>query len=343
MLAQAPPADPMDKKAEQSYQEGLKSLQQRAWGVALSYFRKADKQDGGHCLPCQEQMIKIGLQSKDWKAVEDGAAGLATEVKEPKQQAVAHHYLGLAYENQGGDRHQSELLAHAHEEFTKALALYPQLTDAVFEDGKALAQLHRDDEAKAEFQKFVAMTPEGLFKHWRAQQFVNKPELARANLVPEFGFFTGDGKRVGVRDFAGKVVLVYFWSTTCETCDYGLPRLREIAKKFQDQPLVLLSVSADYDGAAWRAFLSKNNVPGLQYRDGFNGPVAQAFGVGVHLESTVDNAVPAVWSSSHAMKEDVPKTFTIDADGVLQDEKLSDSLIGRLQELIARAGENQAK
>src|SRR5215469_11337489 len=107
--------DSIDKKAAQSYQEGLKSLQQRAWGVALSYFRKADKQDGSHCLPCQEQMIQIGLHTKNWKAVEDGAAALATEVKESKQQAVAHYYLGLAYENQGVEKHQSDLLSRAQD------------------------------------------------------------------------------------------------------------------------------------------------------------------------------------------------------------------------------------
>lgn len=343
LFSQGAPDASMDKKVAQSYQQGLQSLQQRNSGVAVSYFRKADKQDGGRCMPCQEQLIQIGLQTKDWKAVEDGASELATEVKEPKQQAVAHHYLGLAYENQGLDKDQTDLLSHAHDEFTKATSLYPQLLDAVFEDGKVLAHLRRDDEAKTEFQKFVAITPEGLFKRWRAQQFINKPELARANLVPEFGLFTADGQRISVRDFVGKVVLVHFWSTTCDTCRYALPRLREIAQKFQGQPFVLLSVSVDHDNAAWQAFLSKNDVPGLQYRDGFNGPLAQLLGVRVNFQSSVENAVPSVWTSSYGLKEDVPKTFTIDADGVLQDEKLSDALIGKLQELIAHAGHSQVK
>jgi hypothetical protein len=42
------------------------------------------------------------------------------------------------------------------------------------------------------------------------------------------------------------------------------------------------------------------------------------------------------------MKEDVPKTFTIDADGVLQVDKVSDSLDARLQEMIARAEQSEA-
>lgn len=340
LFAQDSPAGPIGKKAQKSYQEGLANLQQHADRVALWYFRDADKQDQGHCLPCHEQMVKIGLAIKDWKAVEDGAAGLASEVQEPQQQAVAHYYFGMALANEGIDQHQNDLIICAHDEFSKANSFYPNLPDIVFEDGKALAQLHRDDEAKAQFEKFIAMTPDGQFKRWRAQQFVAKPELARANLVPEFSVVTVDGQRVTVRDLAGKVVLVHFWATSCDTCARALPRLRAIAKKFQDQPFVILSVSADYQPAVWRSFLEKNDVPGLQCMEGFNGPIAQAFGVGTHIESNVENPIAGAWKSSWGMKQDLPKTFTIDADGVFQEEELSDALDGRLQELLAHAGPN---
>ncbi len=344
LFAQDSAGGPTDKKAQKSYQQALESLQQRAWGVALWYFRDADKQDHGQCLPCHEQMVKVGLAIKDWKAVEDGAAGLASEVQEPKQQAVAHYYLGMALTNEGIDQHQSDLITRAHDEFSKAISLSPHFSDIIFEDGKALAQLHRDEEAKAQFEKVVAMTPDGEFKRWRAQQFIGKPELARANLVPEFAAITLDGQRITVRDLAGKVVLVYFWATSCDTCARALPHLRAIAKKFQNQPFEILSVSVDYDPAAWRSFLQKSDVPGLQCMEGFNGPVAQAFGVGFHFQSNVDHPITGMWVSSWGMKQELPKTFTIDADGVFQAEKLSDSLDGRLQELLARAGsQSEAK
>jgi len=101
LSAQDSPEGLTEKKAQKSYQQALESLQQRAWGVALWYFRDADKQEHGHCLPCHEQMVKLGLAIKDWKAVEDGASGLASEVQEPKQQAVAHYYLGMALRHEG--------------------------------------------------------------------------------------------------------------------------------------------------------------------------------------------------------------------------------------------------
>ena len=349
LFAQDPTPGPSDKKAQKSYQQGLQSLQQREPDEALWYFRDADKQDHGHCVPCQEQMVQLGLTKTDWKDVEVGASELASEMQEPKQQAVAHYYLGMALEHQGIDGHVTDLLSHAHDEFAKAISLSP-LPDIVFEDGKTFAQLHKDEEAKAEFQKFVAMTPEGAFQRHRAEQFINKPDLARANMVPEFAVRTADNHVISARELEGKVVLVYFWASTCDMCNRALPRVREIAKKFQSQPFVLLSISVDYQEPAWRSFLEKNDMPGMQYRDGYNGPLAQVFHAGLRFQSNVDhplggvgNSMAGVWRQSFGMNEDVPKTFTIDANGVLQSEKLSDSLDATLQQLIDSTGQNAAK
>jgi len=56
----------------------------------------------------------------------------------------------------------------------------------------------------------------------------------------------------------------------------------------------------------------------MQCRDGgFEGPIAKLFGI-----------------------HSIPHTFTIDADGVLQDEKIGDAAIeGKLKKLVARAKE----
>ncbi len=97
--------------------------------------------------------------------------------------------------------------------------------------------------------------------------------------------------------------------------------MREIAKKFQRQPLVVLSVGLDSDEQKWKEYISKNNMSWLNYRDGgFTGSIANLFGV-----------------------KAIPHTFTIDADGVLQDEHIGDASIeGKLKKLVARAQELQA-
>jgi peroxiredoxin len=98
--------------------------------------------------------------------------------------------------------------------------------------------------------------------------------------------------------------------------------MQKIAKKFEGEPLVVLSVSLDQDEQKWKDFIAKNGMTWPQYLDGgFTGPVSRLFAV---------NAIP--------------HTFTIDADGVLQDEQIGDSSVeGKLKKLIARAKEVQGK
>jgi thiol-disulfide isomerase/thioredoxin len=129
-----------------------------------------------------------------------------------------------------------------------------------------------------------------------------------------------DGQRISMDDLQGKVVLLDFWATWCGPCREALPHIRNVAKKFQGEPLIILSVSLDTDEKKWREFVAKNEMTWPQYFDGgFTGSVAKMFGV-----------------------KAIPHTFTIDADGVLQDEHIGDASIeGKLKKLIARARELQ--
>lgn len=151
--------------------------------------------------------------------------------------------------------------------------------------------------------------------------YISQPELARALMAPPFAVSTIDGKKISLDDLQGKVVLIDFWATWCEPCREALPHVREIAKKFDGQPLVVLSVSVDTDETTWKEFVAKNEMTWPQYCDhGFTGPVAKSFGV-----------------------QAIPNTFTIDADGVLQDQHIGDSDIdGKLKKLVKRAQQKLA-
>jgi peroxiredoxin len=97
--------------------------------------------------------------------------------------------------------------------------------------------------------------------------------------------------------------------------------MQKIAKTFQGQPLVVLSVSLDSNEQKWKDFIAQNEMTWQHYRDGgFEGPISKLFSV-----------------------QAIPHTFTIDADGVLQDERIGDASIeGKLKKLVARAKELQA-
>jgi hypothetical protein len=92
-------------------------------------------------------------------------------------------------------------------------------------------------------------------------------------------------------------------------------------KNFRASPWWCLVSASTPNEQKWKEFISKNGMTWLHYRDaGFAGSIANLFGV-----------------------KEIPHTFTIDADGVLQDEHIGDvSIEGKLKKPVARAQELEA-
>jgi len=321
VFAQQTADGPADAKAQKTYKDGLQLLQAGREDWALDSFKKADKQDGGHCLACQEKIIKYGEELGDWKAAELAATEMVAEAHGNLETAHAHYRLAMIYMEEGLPKHKTEFFTRAHDELTQALAAYPQFANALFLDGRALANLQQDDAAKARFEQYLQLAPAGDPAARRAQRFISSPDLARARLAPAFEVMTVDGQRISMDELQGKVVLLDFWATWCGPCREALPHMKEIANRFQGQPLVILSVSLDDDAQRWKDFIAKNEMTWPQYRDGgFTGPIARLFDVVA-----------------------IPTTFTIDAVGVMQAEHVGDASIeGRIKKLIAAAREAEA-
>src|ERR1700733_5818133 len=85
---------PTDEKAQKTYKEGLEYLQQRRTAQALGDFKKADKQDSGHCLVCQQKIIKYGIELREWKTADFAAEEMVAQAQGPKNVALAHYQFG---------------------------------------------------------------------------------------------------------------------------------------------------------------------------------------------------------------------------------------------------------
>jgi thiol-disulfide isomerase/thioredoxin len=319
-FAQDKPDGPTNEKAQKTYKDAQKSLDEHMTAAAFGEFKKADKQDGGHCHACQKQIIKYGIELGEWKDAELAAEEAVADAQDDRNTALAHYEVALIFMREGQQKHKDEIYARAHEELTKALAAVANFPDAIFLDGRLLALMKQDDAAKAPFEQYAKMRPADDPTRQRALRYVSDPELARARMVPAFAVTTLDGQRVSMDALQGKVVLLDFWATWCGPCREALPHVRELAKKFQGQPLVILSVSLDQDEQKWKEFVAANGMTWPQYRDGgFTSPISKMFSVTAN-----------------------PHTFTIDADGVLQDEHIGDASIeGKLKKLVAHAHEMQ--
>ena len=312
------PGEPTDPKARKTYAGAMDWEMHRHFDAAISDYRKANKQDGGHCSECLRRAYLLARKTGAFKDEVEVAREMLTQAATNEEKADAHYWLGLGLQAQGIDKKKEECFSESCDEFKTAFGLDPRLADAHYAHGVSLAYLHQDDAARAEFAAFLQRDRPGSTLHPRAERFVNHIELARATMAPMFSLTTLDGRKISMDGLAGKVVLIDFWATWCGSCREALPRIRKIAQKFDGQPLVVLSISLDKDDARWKDFVAKNGMTWMQYRDGgLNGAIARLFNV---------DAIPA--------------TFTIDADGVLEDQHVGDADIeGKLKKLIVRAAE----
>jgi thiol-disulfide isomerase/thioredoxin len=312
------PGEPTDLKARKTYASALDWERHGHDDAAMDDFRKANKQDGGHCWACLSRAYFLAIKLDAYRDAVEIAREWLAAAQTDRQKAEVDFRLAMALQEQGVKEKKDKYIAESADDFKTALELYPGLAGAHYHYGVTLAHLHQDDAAKAEFSAFLEQDRKEPLLHPRAERFLDHVELARAKMAPPFSVTTLDGQRISMDSLAGKVVLIDFWATWCGPCVNALPHMRAIAHRFEGQPLVVLSISLDADEGKWKDFVGKNQMTWLQYRDGgFTGRISTQFGV---------TAIPA--------------TFTIDADGVLEDQHVGDADIeGKLKKLIARAVE----
>jgi peroxiredoxin len=71
---------------------------------------------------------------------------------------------------------------------------------------------------------------------------------AERKRAPGFELTDAEGKPVRLSDYAGKVVLLDFWATSCGPCKKSIPWMIELADKYRDAGLAVVGVSMDEEG-----------------------------------------------------------------------------------------------
>lgn len=114
--------------------------------------------------------------------------------------------------------------------------------------------------------------------------------------APDFELRDKDGKKVRLKSYRGKVVVLNFWTITCGPCREEMPSIEDMARIFEDDDdVVVLTVTADED---WQT-------------------VRQLFPDG-------DPAMPVLFDPERAIINGkygtrlFPETWIIDGDGIIR-------------------------
>ena len=105
-----------------------------------------------------------------------------------------------------------------------------------------------------------------------------KKILQNGDKSPIFKFTDINGKKVSLKDFRGKYVLIDLWSTTCTPCKYQLPHLTKLKEKMEGENIVFIYISIDRDKKRWEKYVKDENLGGIQLYAGEERAYMHAYG-----------------------------------------------------------------
>jgi len=82
--------------------------------------------------------------------------------------------------------------------------------------------------------------------------------------APNAEFYDSDGNVSKISDYKGKVLYIDTWATWCGPCKREIPFLKTLEESYHGKNVQFISVSTDKDIAAWKAFIAKESMSGLQ-------------------------------------------------------------------------------
>jgi thiol-disulfide isomerase/thioredoxin len=107
---------------------------------------------------------------------------------------------------------------------------------------------------------FASLMPVGLL-------LPNSPDRVGAARMADITLVRADGNIIDLSQYQGRMVVLDFWATWCEPCLESMPKLTDLERRHTNREVVFVSVNVDDDERAWRTFIGRNAVPGIQTWD----------------------------------------------------------------------------
>jgi peroxiredoxin len=79
-------------------------------------------------------------------------------------------------------------------------------------------------------------------------------------VAPDFTLHDLTGKKVRLRDFKGKAIILNFWSTSCSPCVAEIPALNALYHDLKASGLVVIGISVDPAEKTVREFVERKHI-----------------------------------------------------------------------------------
>jgi peroxiredoxin len=273
-----------DPGIQQMLQGGRNALDSRQWIRAIRFFQESLRESNGSCAECFLGLAAAYSGNGQLQDAVDTCDKALQIAPDNGSKATAHTIKGKALVELAAKNR--DLLPQAESEFRAAAQI--EKDNPVFHlwlgtvllresspGGTSLRESSlgesslgksKTDEGIAELKKCLALDPPAAIAD-RARLMLADPRRAGEEFAPNFRITTVQGQDLSLKQFAGKIVVLDFWATWCPPCRESVPELRDLTQKYDPAKLVLISISADEDEAAWRQFIADNKMTWPQYRD----------------------------------------------------------------------------
>lgn len=211
------------------------------------------------------QLFLKKMSQEDWNALD--------EIQAHRNLVVNEFYYGedLTQEQKDSLRMEAQQDLDASHEINDRLSqqeLKILETEQIgtFALDRILSLAHQVSLGKKEYREAVLRLYERLSNEQKTSRagmetlnYLNPVKtVSSGSPVPSYEYFDKNGKSVRISDFAGKWVLVDFWSSGCGPCIKSVPELGAISKEFPES-LSVISISLDKE-SVWREASKEHGI-----------------------------------------------------------------------------------